>query len=477
MQRRRLLHPLAAALLASALLGACALPAGETGKTGPAGTRTTTPATTPAGAKPPPIVFVHGNGDSAALWTTTLWRFESNGWPSDRLHAIDMPQPNARDDDAVAQPGRSSAAEHAQFLKDQVERVLARTGADKVVLVGNSRGGNAIRKYVQNLGGAARVEKAVLGGTPNHGVWANPGFRPNNEFNGAGAFLRGLNAPKGPNGDEVTPGVQWMTIRSDRNDKFAQPDGVWIGARGTPTNVSFDGPALKGALNVVLPGRDHREVSYHAQAFEKTFEFITGRAPSTASTTTAITPQARPVLDGMVSGIGPGGPTNLPLAGATVEVHAVDGRSGARLGSAVHRKTTGTDGRWGPFEADPQARYEFVVAAPGYAVSHVYRSPFPRSSDLVHFRAERLAEADRAAASVVTFTRPRGYFGVGRDTMSFDGASPPPGLPPGVPGLASSRLRLPQAGRTVTAEFNGERLAGLAWPTAENRLVTLELHH
>ena len=38
-----------------------------------------------------------------------------------------------------------------------------------------------------------------------------------------------------------------MTLRSDNNDKFAQPDGVWIGARGTPTNVTADGPALKGA--------------------------------------------------------------------------------------------------------------------------------------------------------------------------------------------------------------------------------------
>ena len=33
---------------------------------------------------PPPIVFVHGNGDTAALWTTTLWRFESNGWPREQ---------------------------------------------------------------------------------------------------------------------------------------------------------------------------------------------------------------------------------------------------------------------------------------------------------------------------------------------------------------------------------------------------------
>ena len=53
--------------------------------------------------------------------------------------------------------------------------------------------------------------------------------------------------------------MKWMTIRSDNNDKFAQPDGVWIGAKGTPTNVSFDGPALKGAENVVIAGIDHRE--------------------------------------------------------------------------------------------------------------------------------------------------------------------------------------------------------------------------
>ena len=34
----------------------------------------------------PPIVFVHGNGDTAALWHTTIWRFESN--PSSSDHSI-----------------------------------------------------------------------------------------------------------------------------------------------------------------------------------------------------------------------------------------------------------------------------------------------------------------------------------------------------------------------------------------------------
>ena len=45
-------------------------------------------ATAPQAASQPPIVFVHGNGDSASIWQTTVWRFESNGWPTERLHAI-----------------------------------------------------------------------------------------------------------------------------------------------------------------------------------------------------------------------------------------------------------------------------------------------------------------------------------------------------------------------------------------------------
>ncbi|MDP3607126.1 MAG: twin-arginine translocation pathway signal, partial [Polaromonas sp.] len=56
-------------------------------------------ATSPTHEQHPPIVFVHGNGDTGGLWQTTIWRFESNGWPRERLHAIDLPYPLARDDD------------------------------------------------------------------------------------------------------------------------------------------------------------------------------------------------------------------------------------------------------------------------------------------------------------------------------------------------------------------------------------------
>src|SRR5689334_11283482 len=79
-------------------------------------------------ASRPPILFVHGNGDSAALWHTTIWRFESNGWPRARLSAIDFPKPLARSDNTVAQDNRSSTQEQTDYLATRVDALLAASG-------------------------------------------------------------------------------------------------------------------------------------------------------------------------------------------------------------------------------------------------------------------------------------------------------------------------------------------------------------
>ncbi|PJI96655.1 lipase (class 2) [Acidovorax sp. 69] len=431
----------------------------------------------PSLAEAPPIVFVHGNGDTAALWQTTAWRFESNGWPRERLHAIDVPYPLSRDDDAKPQPGRTSAAEHMAYLKAEVEKVLKATGASQVVLVGNSRGGNAIRNYIYNGGGDKTVSHAILGGTPNHGVWAIPGFREGNEFSGTGPFLKGLNAPKNAAGDEVSGPVKWMTIRSDNNDKFAQPDGLWIGQKGTPTHVTASGPELKGATNVVIPRIDHRETSYSPAAFEATYRFITGKTPER----TAIAAEKTVVLNGKVTGLGVDSAdpktgnfsNNLPLAGAQLEVYGTDAATGARSGNALLRKTVGTDGQWGPLTVPPGSPIEFVITAPGYATTHVYRSGFPRSSDIIHLRPERIADADRTAESIVTLTRPRGYLDPARDKMMLDGTAPA-GVPAGA-GAASAKIKPSGGVRTVSAEFNGERVTGQTWPAAQGHVVMLEI--
>src|SRR5882724_4094874 len=99
MNRRHFLQFLAAALLVAACSG---IPSRD--------------------ASHPPIVFLHGNGGSATQWMTTIWRFESNGWPRDRLFALDTLYPFARDDDSKPQEARSSTAEHTAQLAAEVER-------------------------------------------------------------------------------------------------------------------------------------------------------------------------------------------------------------------------------------------------------------------------------------------------------------------------------------------------------------------
>jgi hypothetical protein len=449
-----------ALLSASLLLGACA------------------GFSTPSPSQPNPIVFVHGNGDSAALWQTTVWRFESNGWPTDRLHAIDVPYPLARDADDKPQAGRTSAQEHMAFLRDEVQAVLRRTGAQQVILVGNSRGGNAIRNFICNGGGAAVVSHAVLGGTPNHGVQAIAGLNEANEFSGTGPFLRQLNAPKNAQGDEVCGPTRWMTIRSDSNDKYAQPDGLWLGMKGKPTGVGFDGPELKGATNVVIPRIDHRETSYSPAAFEATYRFITGQAPRPG-----LVRQNEVLLSGKLVGLGldpldaasGNQVNNLPLRGARLEVYATDPATGVRQGPAVHQQTVGDDGRWGPMRGRSDTPYEFVIQAAGYATTHIYRSPLPRSSTWLNMRPERVNDADRAAQAVLSFNRPRGYFDPGRDTLSLDGQSSLPGVPPGA-GVATSRLRLNDSTpRSVSGSFNGERITGRTWPMSQGHTTVLEL--
>jgi pimeloyl-ACP methyl ester carboxylesterase len=420
---------------------------------------------TPAASTTPPILFVHGNGDHAALWISTLWRMESNGVPRDRMFAINFSDPLARNDDAVAQPNRSSTEDQRRELAEAIKALKQSTGAARVALVGNSRGGNAIRNYVKN-GGSADVSHAVLCGTPNHGVYAwdeNLG----NEFNGRGTFLRGLN-----DGDsEVTAGTAFLTLRSDGMDKYAQADGRFVGKPGTPTNVTTEGPALKGATNLVLGPVDHRETAYSSRAFREIYKFIAGREPERLE----VVAEDEVTLSGLVTGTPGGVQTNRPVADALVEVFRVVPATGERIGNAIHGGNTEADGRWGPATVDSSWSLEIMLTSPGSTTTHFYRSPFPRSSDVVHLRAARaLTPADSGA--VVIMSRPRGYFGLPRDVVLLDGKEPTD-VKPGVPTDSATTLNLPAGGvgRAVTALFNEERIVARAWSAAENRIAVAEL--
>ena len=239
----------------------------------------------------------------------------------------------------------------------------------------------------------------MLCGTPNHGVfdWDD---NLGSEFNGRGPFLRGLNEGE----SEVTPGTAFLTLRSDGMDKFAQADGGILGKPGTPTGITAEGPALKGATNLVLGPVDHRETAYSARAFREIYKFIAGREPDRI----AIMPEAEVRLSGLVTGTPGGVQTNRPVTGAAVEVFRVSPDTGERIGGALHASQTGADGRWGPAQVDPFWYLEMVLTSAGSTTTHFYRSPFPRSSDIVHLRAARpLGAADAGAGSVILMSRPR----------------------------------------------------------------------
>src|SRR4030088_2681172 len=282
------------------------------------------PPAAPGAAQVLPVLFLHGNGDHAALWITTMWRMESNGVARDRMSAINFTDPLARADDTKPEPNKSSTEDQRRELADAVKELKRRTGAARVALVANSRGGYPVRGFIRN-GGAADVSHAVLCGVPNHGVWDwDDGL--GNEYNGRGPFLRGLNEGE----SEVTPGTAFLTLRSDNMDKDAQPGGRMLGKPGTPTGITVEGPALKGATNLVLGAVDHHHTPYHPRAFRESFKFITGREPDRL----AITPEAEVKLSGLVTGTPGGVQTNRPVSGAAVEVYRVSSDIGQRMGEA-----------------------------------------------------------------------------------------------------------------------------------------------
>jgi len=392
-----------------------------------------------------PIIFVHGNGDDATKWLPVIWMFESNSYPADRLHAIRLTDPMARRDNSKPEAFRSSTTDQAAELSAMVTRVLLETKAEKVALVGSSRGGMTIRNYLKNAGGAAVVSHAVLCGTPNHGVMATD-TNLDMEFNGKGHFLRQLNE-----GSELIAGVKFLTLRSDKLDKFAQ------------ANVGFDGPALQGAENVVLPGLDHREVAFHPLAFAEMYRFLTGKAPER----TKPVAEEAPRLAGVVTSFAGMAPTNRPLAGVRVQVFGLAAESAERLATPLVDQTTDESGAWGTLAAKPDQTYEFVLSKDGRSVSY-FMTGLLRSTNLLNFRFVPQAEGPG-----VTVHRPQGYLSKDRDPVTVNGA-PVATLQPGIPTLdavriktAESPLRIQLRGETLVVRPamapNETHIAELVW--------------
>jgi triacylglycerol lipase len=174
---------------------------------------------------PYPVVLVPGTFDA------TSWGAIGDGLAA-RGYCVETFQ--------YGEDGIGAIAGSAQELSRFVNRVLARTHAARVSIVGHSEGGVTARYYVRFLGGAAKVEDLVALAPPNHGT-TTPLVIPGALVGcvacvqqAAGSdFLATLNA-----GDGTPPPVNYTVIET-RYDFVVTPyqSAFLQGPRNQITNV------------------------------------------------------------------------------------------------------------------------------------------------------------------------------------------------------------------------------------------------
>jgi triacylglycerol lipase len=174
---------------------------------------------------PHPVVLVPGTFD-ATSWTTIGSALRAGGY------CVSAFQP--------AGAATGSIAESAQELRRFVQRVLARTHAARVSIVGHSQGALTARYYLRFLGGASKVDDLVALAPPNHGT-TTPLVIPGAilgclacvEQAAGSSFLATLNA-----GDGTPPPVDYTVVET-RYDLVVTPyDSAFLrGSANRITNV------------------------------------------------------------------------------------------------------------------------------------------------------------------------------------------------------------------------------------------------
>jgi pimeloyl-ACP methyl ester carboxylesterase len=287
---------------------------------------------TPAQAEHPPrlpIVFVHGNSGSAAQFETQFQRFAANGYPARLLFAYEY--------DTSVPDNTAAVADLGPFVDD----VLARTGADQVLLAAHSRGTTVSHTYLADPAHAAEVARYVNldgrssetppGGVPTLAVWG-----------------------------------EWQS----------PPDPV----RGVVGSIG-------GARNVYNRDFGHTETATAERTFAEIFRFWFGRRPAT--TEVVPEPPNRVEVAGRVVLF----PQNVGYDGARLDVWEVDASTGQRRSSRpVASYPVDETGEFGPLRVHGRGTYEFAVTREDGSVHHFYQQRFTRDDYFLRLNTGRPGE-------------------------------------------------------------------------------------
>lgn len=314
-----------------------------------------------------PVVAVHGFLASGDTWAPLFQRLADRGsYPDAYLRAYDY---NSLGDDAVSLAG----------LDAFIDGVLAETGAQRVVLIGHSKGGGLSYTYLEDPAHVAKVSHYVhVGSFPS-------------------------DSTVGPMGNELP----MLNLYS-------------------PDDLVVTGADIPGAENRSLAGLDHYQVATDLQCTEAIWTFV-HNSPL---------PEASPEAPGSAESIGGKALAfgqNTPLNGATVEVWLRDAEGKARASDQpVATFSVDEQGAWGPVDLLNDRFYEFVLQpATGRTVYSytpqlegnrwLYLRGVPPPTSLAGLLLSGLPQDPDQ--SVVALFMARQAVVAGRDALAVDGVS------------------------------------------------------
>lgn len=191
-----------------------------------------------------PVILLHGLFHNQACWLWLQLRLRLLGVRS--LHSINLP------------PWKNIEA-LTERVANKVDELRQASGATKVHLIGHSMGGIIARNYLQIRGGAQKVDRCILIGTPNSGsrlaaLALSPlatSLLPDSEL------LQRLKAAP-------MPATARVTALYSRHDTIVLP----------PENAT-----LKGVENIELTGISHTTLLYSSQTVKALYALLTGKSP------------------------------------------------------------------------------------------------------------------------------------------------------------------------------------------------------
>ena len=234
----------------------------------------------PSAAHPDPVVLVHGTlANMDDNWQAASPILANHGYC---VFAFNYGGSSATSDFQ----GTGDIAASAQQLATFVTTVLAATGAAKVDLVGHSQGGMMPRYYINNLGGAAKVDKLVALAPSNYGTTLDgltalgqqlSILMPINsllatectacvEQEAGSSFLTSLNAMP------TVPAVQYTVIESTGDEVVTPYTNAFLPAAPNVTNITVN-------RQCPLDASDHLEIASDPVAMADMLKALHPAAP------------------------------------------------------------------------------------------------------------------------------------------------------------------------------------------------------